>query len=90
MNWHIDFSADSVKFLQRNNLENDIIVEKIKLALRKFQGENINVEIKKLSGTWKGFYKIRAGKLRILAEFQFEYNRVYIEKVDWRGNVYKK
>lgn len=89
MNWRIDFSKDSLRFLERNNLKEDFIIEKIKLALRKFKGENINIDIKKLRGKWEGFYRIRVGKLRIIAEFQFEYSRIYIDKIDWRGNVYK-
>ena len=89
MNWFIDFSANSLKFLKRNNLEENFIISKIELALRSFKGENINIDIKKLKGEWEGFYRIRSGRLRIIAEFQFEQNRVYIEEIDWRGNVYK-
>ena len=89
MNWRVDFSADSLKFLIRNKIDEIFIVEKIKFALRKFQGENVNVNIKKLGGEWEGFYRIRSGKLRIILEFQFEFCRVYIEKIDWRGNIYK-
>ena len=89
MNWRVDFSADSLKFLIRNKIDEIFIVEKIKFALRKFQGENVNVNIKKLGGEWDGFYRIRFGKLRIILEFQFEFCRVYIEKIDWRGNIYK-
>ncbi|PIR73158.1 MAG: hypothetical protein COV26_00050 [Candidatus Nealsonbacteria bacterium CG10_big_fil_rev_8_21_14_0_10_36_23] len=89
MNWRIDFSLSSLKFLRQNNLEENFIIDKIKLALRKFKGENININIKKLSGKWEGFYRIRSGRLRIIVEFQFEQNRAYIEEVDWWGNVYK-
>ena len=38
MIWHIDFSADSIKFLKENNLEEGFVVDKIKLAVRKFKG----------------------------------------------------
>lgn len=89
MNWRIDFSRDSLKFLDNNNLKKDFIVDKIKLVLRKFKDKDINVNIKKLKGEWEGFYRIRFGKLRIIAEFHFEYCRVYIDKIDWRGNAYK-
>jgi len=89
MNWFIDFSANSLKFLKRNNLEENFIISKIELALRSFKGENINIDIKKLKGEWEGFYRIRSGRLRVIAEFQFEHNRAYIEEIDWRGNVYK-
>jgi mRNA-degrading endonuclease RelE of RelBE toxin-antitoxin system len=89
MNWRIDFSKDALKFLQRNNLKEDYVIDKIKLALRKLRGEDINVDIKKLTGQWKGFFRIRSGKLRVIIEFQFELYRIYIEKIDWRGGVYK-
>lgn len=85
----IDFSRNSLKFLQKNNLEEKFIIEKIKIALRKFKGENINIDIKKLSGEWEGFYRIRVGKLRIILEFQFRNYRVFIEEIDWRGGAYK-
>ena len=89
MNWRIDFSENSLKFLKKNNLKEDFIIERIKLTLQKFKGENININVKKLRGEWEGFYRIRSGQLRIITEFQFERNRVYIEEIDWRGNVYK-
>ncbi len=89
MTWRIDFSKDSLKSLSKNNLDENVIIEEIKLVLRKFQGENININIKKLRGKWDGFYRIRNGKLRIILEFQFESFSVYIEKIDWRGNAYK-
>lgn len=87
--WRIDFSANSLKFLKQNNLEEIFVIDKIKLALRKFQGENINIDIKKLGGQWDGFYRIRSGKLRIIVEFRFENYSAYIEAIDWRGSAYK-
>ncbi len=78
-----------MKFLARNNLKEDFVIDKIKLALRKFNSEDINIDIKKLKGEWEGFYRIRSTRLRIILEFQFEYYRVYVEEIDWRGSVYK-
>ncbi len=89
MKWRIDFSKDSLRFLTHNNIKEAVIIDKIKFALRKFIGEDINLNIKKLRGDWEGFYRIRDGKLRIIVEFQFKNYRVYIERIDWRGDVYK-
>lgn len=89
MNWHLDFSNQAVKFLEQNNLDDDFVIEKVKLALRKFQGEDVNVNIKRLSGEWKGFCRIRSGKMRIIIEFNFDEAKAYIDVIDWRGNVYK-
>lgn len=90
MNWRIGFSRGSLKFLSRNNLSEGLIVDEIKLALRKFKGEDLNINIKKLGGKWEGFHRIRSGKLRIILEFQFENYRVHIEEIDWRGGAYNK
>jgi mRNA interferase RelE/StbE len=89
MKWIVDFSDDSLKFLKKNKIREDYIIEKVELTLKKLKGEDINVDIKKLKGKWEGFYRIRFGRLRIIIEFQFQDNRVYIERIDWRGNVYK-
>ena len=89
MSWRIDFSKDAIRFLDKNNLEEDIVIDEIKFILRKFQGENLNLNIKKLHGKWKDFYRIRSGKMRIILTFQFEIHQVYIDKIDWRGSAYK-
>ena len=89
MSWRLDFSNRATKFLKQNDLTDDLVVEKVRLALKKFQGEDVNIDIKRLTGEWKGFYRIRSGKLRIVIEFDFEELTAHIEVVDWRGNVYK-
>jgi len=89
MNWRINFSKNSLKFLSKNNFDEDLVVNKIKLTILKFRGGGASIDIKKLSGEWEGFYRIRSGKLRIIVEFQFEQSRVHIEEIDWRGNAYK-
>ena len=55
MNWRVDFSEKSLKFLKKNNLKEDFIIEKIELALRKFKGENANINVKNLKVCGKDF-----------------------------------
>jgi len=89
MNWQIDFHSRALKFLKTSKISQNEIVEVIKKALRKFQGEDVNIDIAKLKGKWLGFHRIKIGKLRIIAEFNFDKKRVYIEVIDWRGEAYK-
>lgn len=89
MKWGIEASRNAEKFLQKNQLTKTEAFELIKKAICYFQGEDINVDIKKLTGKWAGFYRIRRGKIRIIAEFNFENSFIFIEEIDWRGNVYK-
>lgn len=86
----VDFSRQAEKFLDYNRISQDEVFELVKSAVKKFRGEDINIDIKKLSGEWNGFHRIRKGKLRIIAEFDFNAPSVFVEVVDWRGSAYKK
>ena len=88
MTWRIDLSRNAEKFLGKNRLTIEEVQELVRKALQYFQGEDINIDIKKLKGKWAGFYRIRSGRLRIIIEFDFENSVVFIEEIDWRGNVY--
>ena len=35
------------------------------------------------------FHRIKVGKMRIIAEFNFDMQKIYIEVIDWRGSAYK-
>lgn len=89
MNWRVDISQNAAKFLASNELTIDEVKNLASKAIRYLQGENVNIDMKKLKGEWRGFYRIRSGKVRIIAEFHFEDSVVFIEAIDWRGGVYK-
>ena len=89
MSWRIETSKNAEKFLEKNELTIEEIKELVIKTIRYFQGEGINVDIRKLKGKWKGFYRVRIGRIRIIAEFDFENSVVFIEEIDWRGNAYK-
>lgn len=89
MNWQIDFSKESLKFIKNNNIEESHIISLIIKTIRKLEGENVNVDIKRMRGEWKDFHRIRMGKVRILASMDFDNKRVYVDRIDFRGNVYK-
>jgi len=61
----------------------------IKGFLRKLQGESINIDAKKLKGSWKGYFRIRKGKLRIIFSIDTSYRSLYVERIDFRGDAYK-
>lgn len=41
MNWKVDFSSNALKFLKQNNIEEDLVLEKIGLALKRLRGATI-------------------------------------------------
>lgn len=89
MNWSVSLTARSLKFLHANKIGNEEIFELVRKSICRFQGENVNVDIKKLQGEWASFYRIRKGNLRVIAEFDFDNYSVLIEAIDWRGSAYK-
>jgi len=89
MNWQIDYSKDSLKFIDKHNIEEDDIIEYLSKATLKLKGENINIDLKKMKGEWKGFYRIRSGNIRIIFNINFENYQIYIDRIDFRGDVYK-
>ncbi len=89
MNWEISFHNRVLKFLKTNNIPLTEIKEIITKTIKRLQGEDINIDIAKLKGKWTGFFRIKTGKIRIIAEFDFDHKKVYIEAIDWRGNIYK-
>jgi len=44
--------------------------------------------LKKIKGDGLGFYRIRYGETRIIFEISFENKTIWIEKIDFRENVY--
>ena len=88
MIWKVSFSKQAEKFIEKNVISCKDIFDLIQNALKKFQGENVNIDIKKLRGDWDGFHRIRKGKIRVIARFDFDAFSVLVEVIDWRGKVY--
>lgn len=81
--WHIQFSKEALKFLEKEGLKNKVLE-----ALRSFINGK-HADIKKLTGEWKGYYRLRVGKARVILFFDFQENRIVIVKAGYRGKIYK-
>ncbi len=88
----IKFSKDAIK--QFEKLESEVqkrIKDKIRILYTYLAKENIIpfsiLDIKKLKGEWKGFYRLRVGKFRII--FKLEKDVMYIYDIIKREKAYK-
>lgn len=88
MKWRIEYSRHAERFINKHNVR-DEVREELKKVLLKIKGENVNIDIKKLSGEWKGYLRVRKGKLRIIFELVKKENIIFVERIDNRGEVYK-
>jgi len=70
------------KFLKKLSLKDrERILSKIRDFMGWLLGENVNVDVKKLKGRWKDFYRIRTGKIRILLKVHPEERLIEISRV---------
>jgi len=88
MKWSIEYSRLADKFIAREDIS-VAVSEQIENFLKKMRGDPINIDVKKLKGKWKGYLRIRKGKLRVIFVVDFEDKAVYVERVDFRGKAYK-
>ncbi len=87
--WKILLTRKAESLIDDGSVPVSLVKETVTLALRKLAREDVNVDFKKVSGKWEGFYRIRIGTLRIICSFDFKSKIVKIERIDFRGNVYK-
>ena len=88
MKWRIDYSRHAEKFIEKQNIHIEVR-EELKRFLMKMKGENVNIDLKKLSGEWGSHYRLRKGKLRIIFEPNKTDKVLFVERIDFRGDVYK-
>ena len=89
----IEISKDAKKFLTKiSSNEKEIVLAKIQLLINYIKQNNLipfNImDIKALTGDWKGALRLRTGKIRILFEFDVEENTMRIINIGYRGNIY--
>jgi len=89
----VKFSKSAIKFLKKLNHQQETRI-KSKIVLLRTALENKGalpfdeLDIKKLKGTWQGFYRIRSGQSRIIFTFRLEAEKIYIYDICFRGDAY--
>lgn len=58
MNWKIDISRNAEKFISKNNLTAEEVQGLVRKAILYFRGEDINIDIKKLSRPCKNYSRV--------------------------------
>ncbi|RLA06046.1 MAG: hypothetical protein DRQ51_10505 [Gammaproteobacteria bacterium] len=85
----MNYAKVSVK---NKNIAKNKITQLVANAVKKIiLQENVNIDLKKLHGNLKNYYRIRYGKIRILFEIinQQVVIQVLVYDIDFRGNIYK-
>ncbi len=90
----IEYLKKAEKFLGKNQQAfskekvDTLIIKAVKKIIK---NEDINIDVKQLQSNFKGFYRIRSGKVRILFEMVDNNIKIIaiINDIDFRGNIYK-
>jgi len=92
MKIEIKYSRQSLKFLNKQSqiITKEKAKEIVLLSIRKFLlKNNVNIDLKKLRGKWKNYYRVRVGKVRIIFSIKKnEITSVLVHNIDFRGGVY--
>jgi mRNA interferase RelE/StbE len=88
------FSKSALKFLEKlSTKETEKVREKLAALLQSIEAEGIipfnDLDIKSLKGDWKGFLRMRVGKIRIIFTIDAEADELQVYDIDFRGNIYK-
>ena len=88
------FSKNATKFLETiTDKEKEKIRRKIKELFTAISENGVIpfriLNIKALDGNWKGFLRMRIGKLRIIFKIDKQNDNLLIYEIDFRGNIYK-
>jgi mRNA interferase RelE/StbE len=90
----IKLSKDAIKFLDKaNKSEGERIREKIIALYYSINNYGLipfkELDIKRLAGEWKGFLRMRIGKVRVIFKIDTLNKELLIYQIDFRGKIYK-
>ena len=65
------------------------MISYLKKAIRKLEGKEEKVDLSKMKGKWKDYYRLRLGRMRVILKINFERTEIWVDRIDFRGDVYK-
>jgi len=87
--WKVDLSKQADKFIEKEDIADDEIISIIKKLINYSKGLDENIDVKKMKGKWQGYHRIKIGKIRMIIKVKFKEQLVFVDRIDYRGSVYK-
>ena len=90
----VRFHNRAVRFLEKlDEKDKERIRLKLKSLVNAIEVQGIipfkELDVKRLEGEWKGFLRMRSGKMRIIFHIDKEDDVLLVYEIDYRGDVYK-
>lgn len=87
--WKIDLSKQADKFIEKENVDEDEILFLVQKFINYSKGLDENIDVKKMKGNWRGYHRIKIGKVRMILKVDFKERQILVDRIDYRGRVYK-
>lgn len=90
----VRFHNRAVKFLEKlDEKEKERVRLKLKSLVSAIEAQGIipfkELDVKKLEGEWKGFLRMRIGRVRVIFRIEKQDDVLLVYEIDYRGDVYK-
>ena len=90
----VRFRKQAVKFLQRATSQDQVKIQtKLRQLVVAVEEKRIipftELDIKKMKGEWKGFYRLKVANIRVIFVVDLDSSDVDIYVIGFRGDVYK-
>lgn len=90
----VRFHHRAVKFLEKlDEKEKERIRLKLRSLVAAIEGQGIipfkELDVKRLEGEWKGFLRMRIGRVRVIFRIEKQDDVLLVYEIDYRGDVYK-
>lgn len=90
MDWTFNFSHQADKFLAQHHLSDSSVIEIVGRALQKLGGEVVAIDLEHLHEPWRGFFRVRVQKVRVIFSFDAHARSIYIAIIDIRDSAYRR
>ncbi|MEM4945850.1 MAG: type II toxin-antitoxin system RelE/ParE family toxin [Archaeoglobaceae archaeon] len=92
MEWKLIYHRNAIKFLKKLEKEKrEHILDKLYELLNSMEKGILPIrtmDIKRLKGKWKGFFRLRVGELRIIFRIDVESKKILIYNIHFREKSY--
>jgi mRNA interferase RelE/StbE len=90
----VRFHQRAVKFLEKlDEKEKERVRLKVKSLVSAIETQGIipfkELDVKRLEGEWKGFLRMRIGRVRVIFRIEKRDDVLLVYEIDYRGDVYK-
>ena len=89
MNYRVELSNQAKKAISSGAVKLDSLMALLDKFVSRIEGEDINIDSKKLGGIWRGYYRLRTRDMRVIIRADFKKNSIYVKRIGPRGDVYK-